>query len=83
MGFLFFFFKLYLFQKKLLLLDDFPTVHSFGVSLRYLSKVYFFQTLKAKRIHQIPVREAFNSALFIEGVLSNTKVLDVQHFIKV
>jgi len=30
--------------------------------------------LKAKRIHQIPVREAFNSALFLEGVIISPKL---------
>ena len=55
--------------------DDFPTVHSFGVSLRYLSNVFFFQTVKAKRIHQIAVREAFHSALFIEGVIGQRNLI--------
>jgi hypothetical protein len=58
--------------------DDFPTVHSFGVSLRYLSNVFFFQTVKAKRIHQIAVREAFHSALFIEGVSIERNLISSQ-----
>jgi hypothetical protein len=69
-----FFRKAFVISESRKLFDDFPTAHSFAVSLRYLSNLSFFQTVKAKRIHQIAVREAFHSALFLEGFYSPAKL---------